>query len=116
MQAASAAACQAEEYRDGGVKSRRLSGEVAGTATLREPTGQSLAPAVRLTQVYRRYGEEYGDLTQPDITFTYFRPKRRQPWAWAAIRGSCSVSCGAGEARDRAPPKPGLPCPPVEVA
>ncbi|XP_023392238.1 A disintegrin and metalloproteinase with thrombospondin motifs 13 [Pteropus vampyrus] len=47
-------------------------------------------------QVYRRYGEEYGDLTQPDITFTYFRPKRRQPWAWAAIRGSCSVSCGAG--------------------
>ncbi|XP_015449622.1 A disintegrin and metalloproteinase with thrombospondin motifs 13 [Pteropus alecto] len=47
-------------------------------------------------QVYRRYGEEYGDLTQPDITFTYFRPKRRQPWAWAAMRGSCSVSCGAG--------------------
>ncbi|XP_058380669.1 A disintegrin and metalloproteinase with thrombospondin motifs 13 [Diceros bicornis minor] len=47
-------------------------------------------------QVYRRYGEEYGELTRPDITFTYFQPKQRQAWAWAAVRGSCSVSCGAG--------------------
>lgn len=47
-------------------------------------------------QVYRRYGEEYGDLARPDITFTYFQPKRPQAWAWAAMRGSCSVSCGAG--------------------
>ncbi|XP_037347291.1 A disintegrin and metalloproteinase with thrombospondin motifs 13 [Talpa occidentalis] len=47
-------------------------------------------------QVYRRYGEEYGDLTRPDITFTYFQPKHRRAWAWAAARGACSVSCGAG--------------------
>ncbi|XP_044120439.1 A disintegrin and metalloproteinase with thrombospondin motifs 13 isoform X2 [Neovison vison] len=47
-------------------------------------------------QVYRRYGEEYGDLARPDITFTYFQPKQPQAWAWAAMRGSCSVSCGAG--------------------
>nr|XP_060466306.1 A disintegrin and metalloproteinase with thrombospondin motifs 13 isoform X7 [Panthera onca] len=47
-------------------------------------------------QVYRRYGEEYGDLARPDITFTYFQPKQPQAWAWAAVRGSCSVSCGAG--------------------
>ncbi|XP_008591558.1 PREDICTED: A disintegrin and metalloproteinase with thrombospondin motifs 13 [Galeopterus variegatus] len=47
-------------------------------------------------QVYRRYGEEYGGLTHPDITFTYFQPKQLQGWAWAAMRGSCSVSCGAG--------------------
>ncbi|KAM5259476.1 A disintegrin and metalloproteinase with thrombospondin motifs 13 isoform 3-T3 [Hipposideros larvatus] len=47
-------------------------------------------------QVYRRYSEQYGDLTHPDITFTYFQPKQRQAWAWAAFRGSCSVSCGAG--------------------
>ncbi|VCW76337.1 unnamed protein product [Gulo gulo] len=47
-------------------------------------------------QVYRRYGEEYGDLARPDITFTYFQPKWPQAWAWAAMRGSCSVSCGAG--------------------
>ncbi|XP_047278655.1 A disintegrin and metalloproteinase with thrombospondin motifs 13 isoform X2 [Homo sapiens] len=47
-------------------------------------------------QVYRRYGEEYGNLTRPDITFTYFQPKPRQAWVWAAVRGPCSVSCGAG--------------------
>nr|XP_054093638.1 A disintegrin and metalloproteinase with thrombospondin motifs 13 isoform X2 [Callithrix jacchus] len=47
-------------------------------------------------QVYRRYGEEYGSLTRPDVTFTYFQPKPRQAWAWAAVRGPCSVSCGAG--------------------
>ncbi|PNJ45222.1 ADAMTS13 isoform 4 [Pongo abelii] len=47
-------------------------------------------------QVYRRYGEEYGNLTCPDITFTYFQPKPRQAWVWAAVRGPCSVSCGAG--------------------
>lgn len=91
------------------MKSLRLSGEVAVTATLRDPTGQGSLPAVCLVQVYRRYGEEYGALTRPDITFTYFQPKQRQAWAWAAVRGSCSVSCGAGEARGRAPLKPGLP-------
>ncbi|XP_036117570.1 A disintegrin and metalloproteinase with thrombospondin motifs 13 [Molossus molossus] len=47
-------------------------------------------------QVYRRYGEEYGDAARPDITFTYFRPKLRQARAWAAVRGACSVSCGPG--------------------
>ncbi|XP_007453197.1 PREDICTED: A disintegrin and metalloproteinase with thrombospondin motifs 13 [Lipotes vexillifer] len=47
-------------------------------------------------QVYRRYGEEYGSLARPDITFTYFQPERRPAWAWAPVRGACSVSCGAG--------------------
>ncbi|XP_063100384.1 A disintegrin and metalloproteinase with thrombospondin motifs 13 [Cavia porcellus] len=47
-------------------------------------------------QVYRRYGEEYGALTHPDITFTYFQPKQQAAWAWAEERGPCSVSCGAG--------------------
>ncbi|XP_045431121.1 A disintegrin and metalloproteinase with thrombospondin motifs 13 [Pipistrellus kuhlii] len=46
-------------------------------------------------QVYRRYGDEYGNATRPSITFTYFQPTRRA-WAWAAARGACSVSCGAG--------------------
>ncbi|XP_036185088.1 A disintegrin and metalloproteinase with thrombospondin motifs 13 isoform X1 [Myotis myotis] len=46
-------------------------------------------------QVYRRYGEEYGNATRPHVTFTYFQPKLRA-WAWAATRGACSVSCGAG--------------------
>ncbi|XP_066896447.1 LOW QUALITY PROTEIN: A disintegrin and metalloproteinase with thrombospondin motifs 13 [Kogia breviceps] len=47
-------------------------------------------------QVYRRYGEEYGSLARPDITFTYFQPERRPAWAWAPVRGTCSASCGAG--------------------
>ncbi|XP_027622423.1 LOW QUALITY PROTEIN: A disintegrin and metalloproteinase with thrombospondin motifs 13 [Tupaia chinensis] len=47
-------------------------------------------------QVYRRYNDQYGDLTRPDITFTYFQPKQQPAWAWAAVRGPCSVSCGAG--------------------
>lgn len=70
------------------------------TVTLREPTGQGLKLFVCL-QVYRRYGEEYGNLTCPDITFTYFQPKPRQAWVWAAVRGPCSVSCGAGETQGR---------------
>ncbi|GAB1286128.1 A disintegrin and metalloproteinase with thrombospondin motifs 13 [Apodemus speciosus] len=47
-------------------------------------------------QVYRRYGGEYGDLTHPDITFTYFQLKQQAAWVWTAKRGPCSVSCGAG--------------------
>ncbi|XP_069438153.1 A disintegrin and metalloproteinase with thrombospondin motifs 13 isoform X12 [Ovis canadensis] len=47
-------------------------------------------------QVYRRYGEEYGSPAHPDITFTYFQPEQRRAWAWAPLRGPCSVSCGAG--------------------
>lgn len=76
-------------------------------ATLREPPVRPCLLA--LLQVYRRYGEEYGDATRPDITFTYFQPKLRQAWVWAAMRGACSVSCGAGEARARAFQEPGLP-------
>ncbi|XP_007952514.1 A disintegrin and metalloproteinase with thrombospondin motifs 13 [Orycteropus afer afer] len=47
-------------------------------------------------QVYRRYGEEYGSLACPNITFSYFQPKQPQAGTWVATRGSCSVSCGAG--------------------
>ncbi|XP_037653299.1 A disintegrin and metalloproteinase with thrombospondin motifs 13 isoform X2 [Choloepus didactylus] len=48
-------------------------------------------------QVYRRYGDEFGPLTHPDITFSYFQPVPRRAGAWAAERGPCSVSCGAGQ-------------------
>ncbi|XP_069871106.1 A disintegrin and metalloproteinase with thrombospondin motifs 13 isoform X2 [Dipodomys merriami] len=48
-------------------------------------------------QVYRQYGEEYGPLTRPDIIFTYFQPKQQGARVWAAVRGPCSVSCGAGQ-------------------
>ncbi|XP_069914782.1 A disintegrin and metalloproteinase with thrombospondin motifs 13 isoform X3 [Oryctolagus cuniculus] len=54
------------------------------------------APGDIEIQVYRRYGDEYGALTRPDITFSYFQPKQRPAWVWAAVHGPCSVSCGAG--------------------
>ncbi|XP_004613472.2 A disintegrin and metalloproteinase with thrombospondin motifs 13 [Sorex araneus] len=47
-------------------------------------------------QVYRRYGDEYGALSRPDITFTYFQPEQQRAGAWAPVRGPCSLSCGAG--------------------
>ncbi|XP_006900683.1 PREDICTED: A disintegrin and metalloproteinase with thrombospondin motifs 13 [Elephantulus edwardii] len=47
-------------------------------------------------QVYRRHGEEFGALARPEITFSYFQSKQAQLGTWAAVRGSCSVSCGAG--------------------
>uniref|UniRef100_A0A5F8GFD4 Peptidase M12B domain-containing protein n=1 Tax=Monodelphis domestica TaxID=13616 RepID=A0A5F8GFD4_MONDO len=46
--------------------------------------------------VYRKYGNEYGNLTRPEITFSYFKPKQQQSWVWAGVRGPCSVSCGEG--------------------
>ncbi|XP_028919038.1 A disintegrin and metalloproteinase with thrombospondin motifs 13 isoform X1 [Ornithorhynchus anatinus] len=47
-------------------------------------------------QVYRKYGREYGNVTNPDIAFSYFQPTTRPAWAWAAVAGVCSVSCGEG--------------------
>ncbi|XP_020837622.1 A disintegrin and metalloproteinase with thrombospondin motifs 13 isoform X1 [Phascolarctos cinereus] len=47
-------------------------------------------------QVYRKYGNEYGNLTSPEITFSYFKPKQQQAWVWAVVHGACSVSCGEG--------------------
>ncbi|KFO21511.1 A disintegrin and metalloproteinase with thrombospondin motifs 13 [Fukomys damarensis] len=49
-------------------------------------------------QVYRRYGEDYGAHTRPDITFTYFQPKQQVAWVWAAERGPCSLSAHPTEA------------------
>uniref|UniRef100_A0A8B9V4X2 ADAM metallopeptidase with thrombospondin type 1 motif 13 n=1 Tax=Anas zonorhyncha TaxID=75864 RepID=A0A8B9V4X2_9AVES len=49
-------------------------------------------------QVYRRYGKEYGNATNPDITYSYFVPKENQAYMWIPQQGSCSVTCGEGEA------------------
>ncbi|XP_074525816.1 A disintegrin and metalloproteinase with thrombospondin motifs 13 [Halichoeres trimaculatus] len=54
-------------------------------------------------QVYRKYGKEYGDKTNPDISYQYYTlitkshltdntPKGK----WALIMTPCSVSCGPG--------------------
>ncbi|XP_048679219.2 A disintegrin and metalloproteinase with thrombospondin motifs 13 isoform X3 [Caretta caretta] len=47
-------------------------------------------------QVYRKYGKEYGDVTNPDITFRYFIPKEKQTHVWIPQFRTCSVSCGEG--------------------
>uniref|UniRef100_A0A8B9QXZ0 ADAM metallopeptidase with thrombospondin type 1 motif 13 n=1 Tax=Anas platyrhynchos TaxID=8839 RepID=A0A8B9QXZ0_ANAPL len=45
-----------------------------------------------------RYGKEYGNATNPDITYSYFVPKENQAYMWIPQQGSCSVTCGEGEA------------------
>ncbi|XP_052524595.1 A disintegrin and metalloproteinase with thrombospondin motifs 13 isoform X3 [Tympanuchus pallidicinctus] len=50
-------------------------------------------------QVYRRYAKEYGDATNPDITFSYFVPKENLTYRWIPQQGPCSVTCGGGTRR-----------------
>ncbi|XP_030317277.1 A disintegrin and metalloproteinase with thrombospondin motifs 13 isoform X4 [Calypte anna] len=47
-------------------------------------------------QVYRRYGKEYGNATNPDITFSYFVPRENLTYKWIPQQGPCSVACGEG--------------------
>ncbi|XP_075434943.1 A disintegrin and metalloproteinase with thrombospondin motifs 13 isoform X2 [Ascaphus truei] len=46
--------------------------------------------------VYRKYGQEYGEVTNPDITYSYFIPKKDQAYVWVAVPGPCTASCGGG--------------------
>ncbi|NWQ60037.1 ATS13 metalloproteinase, partial [Neopipo cinnamomea] len=48
-------------------------------------------------QVYRRYSKEYGNATNPDITFSYFVPRENLTYLWISQQGPCSVTCGEGE-------------------
>ncbi|XP_064027480.1 A disintegrin and metalloproteinase with thrombospondin motifs 13 isoform X3 [Pogoniulus pusillus] len=47
-------------------------------------------------QVYRRYAREFGNVTNPDITFSYFVPKENLTYSWIPQQGPCSVTCGEG--------------------
>ncbi|XP_063791919.1 A disintegrin and metalloproteinase with thrombospondin motifs 13 isoform X2 [Pseudophryne corroboree] len=47
-------------------------------------------------QVYRKYGAGYGDITNPDITYSYYVPKKDHMYVWAPVPGLCSVTCGGG--------------------
>ncbi|XP_066466718.1 A disintegrin and metalloproteinase with thrombospondin motifs 13 [Tiliqua scincoides] len=47
-------------------------------------------------QVYRKYGKEYGALTGPAVTFSYFRPNEKHTFSWVARLTPCSVTCGQG--------------------
>ncbi|XP_075041887.1 A disintegrin and metalloproteinase with thrombospondin motifs 13 isoform X2 [Mixophyes fleayi] len=47
-------------------------------------------------QVYRKYGPGYGEVTNPDITYSYYVPKKGHTYWWAPMPGLCSVTCGGG--------------------
>ncbi|XP_063288961.1 A disintegrin and metalloproteinase with thrombospondin motifs 13 isoform X1 [Pelobates fuscus] len=47
-------------------------------------------------QVYRKYGQEYGEVTNPDISYSYYVPRKEETYVWSAVRGPCSASCGGG--------------------
>ncbi|XP_041643226.1 A disintegrin and metalloproteinase with thrombospondin motifs 13 isoform X2 [Cheilinus undulatus] len=51
-------------------------------------------------QVYRKYGKEYGEKTNPNISYQFYSPARisdsKPKGKWAVITTPCSVSCGSG--------------------
>ncbi|XP_066569266.1 A disintegrin and metalloproteinase with thrombospondin motifs 13 [Amia ocellicauda] len=47
-------------------------------------------------QVYRKYGREYGEVTSPSISYTFYMRKKTPSGLWTAVTTSCSSSCGAG--------------------
>uniref|UniRef100_A0A671UKK2 ADAM metallopeptidase with thrombospondin type 1 motif, 13 n=1 Tax=Sparus aurata TaxID=8175 RepID=A0A671UKK2_SPAAU len=54
-------------------------------------------------QVYRKYGKEYGEKTNPNISYQFYVPTRNSiltditpKGKWAVITTPCSVSCGSG--------------------
>ncbi|XP_031747422.1 A disintegrin and metalloproteinase with thrombospondin motifs 13 isoform X1 [Xenopus tropicalis] len=47
-------------------------------------------------QVYRKYGQEYGDATNPDIIYSYHIPKKDIEYKWFPVPGPCSASCDGG--------------------
>ncbi|XP_069034616.1 A disintegrin and metalloproteinase with thrombospondin motifs 13 isoform X2 [Embiotoca jacksoni] len=54
-------------------------------------------------QVYRKYGKEYGDKTNPNISYHFHVPTRNSDSTniapkgkWAVVTTPCSVTCGSG--------------------
>ncbi|KAJ8413764.1 hypothetical protein AAFF_G00063620 [Aldrovandia affinis] len=52
-------------------------------------------------QVYRKYGKGYGELTNPNISYSFYMPgvlvKEATPKGeWRVITSPCSVTCGSG--------------------
>lgn len=57
-----------------------------------------------LLQVYRKYGKEYGEQTNPNITYHFYTPisnnafiKEIPRGKWTVVTTSCSVTCGSGK-------------------
>ncbi|XP_016360714.1 A disintegrin and metalloproteinase with thrombospondin motifs 13-like [Sinocyclocheilus anshuiensis] len=52
-------------------------------------------------QVFRKYGQEYGDLTTPNISYQYYSSEavsveRASEGRWSTVISACSVTCGTG--------------------
>ncbi|XP_042343691.1 A disintegrin and metalloproteinase with thrombospondin motifs 13 [Plectropomus leopardus] len=54
-------------------------------------------------QVYRKYGKEYGEKTNPNISYQFYVPTKNSDLTditpkgkWAVFTTPCSVSCGSG--------------------
>ncbi|XP_023199385.1 A disintegrin and metalloproteinase with thrombospondin motifs 13 isoform X2 [Xiphophorus maculatus] len=53
-------------------------------------------------QVYRKYGKEYGEKTNPNISFQFYVPRNKSltdsspRGKWAPLATPCSVTCGLG--------------------
>ncbi|KAM9360696.1 A disintegrin and metalloproteinase with thrombospondin motifs 13 [Symphorus nematophorus] len=54
-------------------------------------------------EVYRKYGKEYGEKTNPNISYRFYVPTRNSDLTdvapkgkWAVVTTPCSVSCGSG--------------------
>uniref|UniRef100_A0A8C5A0N0 Peptidase M12B domain-containing protein n=1 Tax=Gadus morhua TaxID=8049 RepID=A0A8C5A0N0_GADMO len=55
-------------------------------------------------QVYRKYGKEYGEKTNPNISYRFYLPIRNEDLKetkplgeWSVSKTPCSVTCGSGE-------------------
>ncbi|GCC41191.1 hypothetical protein chiPu_0025484, partial [Chiloscyllium punctatum] len=48
------------------------------------------------SQVFRKYGEEYGDIVSPKITYSLYVPKQEELYVWREVTDACSTSCGPG--------------------
>eukprot|EP00062_Callorhinchus_milii_P017248 gi/632969388/ref/XP_007901060.1/ PREDICTED: A disintegrin and metalloproteinase with thrombospondin motifs 13 isoform X2 [Callorhinchus milii] len=50
-------------------------------------------------QVYRKYRPEYGDIVNPNITFSLYIPKNQSVYTWIPVTQPCSATCGTGVGR-----------------
>uniref|UniRef100_A0A8C1F168 ADAM metallopeptidase with thrombospondin type 1 motif, 13 n=2 Tax=Cyprinus carpio TaxID=7962 RepID=A0A8C1F168_CYPCA len=55
-------------------------------------------------QVFRKYGQEYGDLTTPNISYQYYSSEavsaeRAAKGRWSTVISVCSVTCGTGNTK-----------------
>ncbi|XP_069787458.1 A disintegrin and metalloproteinase with thrombospondin motifs 13 isoform X2 [Narcine bancroftii] len=50
-------------------------------------------------QVYRKYGKQYGDIVNPNITYSLYVPKQDHLYTWLLVSEACSTSCGTGTTR-----------------